>query len=243
MVKWRAVVASATVLLSTVAAGCASTPQRSTSAKSPAGSSSSTASHRSTISNAELKAILQRTYPSADEWRVVEGGNRAMQWQGLIGSTQRVVVAIDMYTGTVLSHEGPEGVEGAAATVKGFYAALADGNPEAAWLLLNPVSYNPNPSFRYPNTYQRFMAQHQKPGSPVSDITSATWMLPGPGFKYEICECYVFGGGTHTPGGFVNIKGSLANGQSINTVVVRGSNGTWSLLWDPGPGDSLISMG
>lgn len=166
-----------------------------------------------------------------------------MQWQGLISLTARVVVTLDMHTGTVLNREGPQGVTGAAATVEGFYAALADGNQEAAWLMLNPVVYNPNPTFRYPQTYQDFMAENKTPGSPVKSITSATWSLPGPGLKYEPCQCFVFGGGLHTPGGFVAVRGSLANGQSINTVVVRGADGTWSLLWAwTGKGSALVSL-
>ena len=251
--------AAVAVCTALIAAGCGDASQGnagpSMTASSQAGSSvptatiavrpsasapSSSASPSAQIPSTQLNAILHRAYPAAGEWRVLGGGRRSTQWQGLLSPTERVVVTVDMHAGTVLRRVGPQGVAGARRTVQGFYAALAGANPVAAWRMLNPVVYNPNPSFRYPQTYDSFMSQNRTPGSPVRAIQSVAWMLPGPGFKYSPCECYVFGGGPHTPGGFVNVRGTLANGRSFNTVVIRGSNGTWSLLW---VGHSLVNMG
>ncbi len=161
------------------------------------------------------------------------GGNaRAVQWQGILYPTERVVLMVDPYTGRVVGRVGPQGVAGAASTLRGFFEDLADGDREAAWLMLNPTVYNPNPVFRYPKTYRDFMSETRTPGSPVRTITDIHWMLPGPGFPYESCGCRLFGGGPHTPGGFVRVAGSLVNGHRFDTVVIRGPNGTWSLLWD-----------
>ena len=192
------------------------------------GTQASAAPHRKTISTAQLNTILQHAYPTAKQWATLSGGNSAMQWQGLLSPTSRVVVTIDLYSGKVLSQEGPQSVSGAVAVVKGFYAALADGNPEAAWIMLNPIVYNPNPEFYYPQTYNAFMSENKIPGSPVKNITSVQWSFPGPGWKYLGCECYLFGGDQHSPGGFVRVQGALANGQQVDTEVIRGGNGTWS---------------
>ena len=217
-----------------------SVPTATSAVRTSASAPSSSASPSARIRTTQLNAILHRAYPAAREWRVLGGGRRSTQWQGLISPTERVVVTVDMHAGTVLRRVAPQGVAGASRTVQGFYAALADGNQVAAWSMLNPVVYNPNPAFRYPKTYDSFMSQTRTPGSPVRAVQSVAWMLPGPGFKYEPCGCYVFGGGPHTPGGFVNVRGTLPNGRPFNTVVILGSDGTWSLLW---MGHSLVNMG
>lgn len=193
----------------------------------------SAASHRPTISATALNTLLQHAFiPAANHWRVLSGGKAAMQFQGVISPTARVVVTVDLYTGRVLRQEGPQGVSGAVAVVKGFYAALADGNPEAAWIMLNPTVYNPNPSFFYPQTYAEFMSDNRSPGSPVKRITTAHWSSPGPGWKYLACECYLFGGDQRSPGGFVRVEGTLDSGQQFDAEVIRGGSGTWSLLWN-----------